>query len=317
MADLTTQERLAALQARRRASGGSAAPQPQQPQFEPPANGADATAPLTLPAQARRQGSILGSSTADGAPMIDTTGGWEGSISTNSLVDTRSSRPVLSRIDALPSLDSIQIPWSWNRAAATAASVVSFAAMVVAMGPLLEQSETSAATATDDGSTEATDGPASLPEAPAVDVNAAVQTDPHAVLNPGASELAVQVPGADGTVGGVNPLLDPSAAVPADGTAADGAATTVAPASAAPDAGATPATPATPAPTPQAQPPATQAPTQQTQPPATQAPVTQAPTTQPPATQAPSTQPPATQAPTTQPPATQPPPPPTTAGSGG
>jgi hypothetical protein len=358
MADLTTEERLAALQARRRAGGGSAAPaaavaaEPAQPQQRamhlhavprpahqaphPPEQAAsayaDATVPLTLPLQQQQAPSYPGDqagstlhrapSTADPASLADPARPtWSGSATTRSILETDSSLPSIDRIVSLPSLDSLRIPWSWNRAAATGASLVSFAAMVVAMGPLLEQSETSAATATDAGSTEATDGSASLPQAPEVGIQAAVQTDPNAVLDPGANELAVQTdPNAV-----LDPTLDPLAAAPADGASADATVGATAPATAAPTAGATSQTRApTATPAPQTSTQQTQAPAA-TSAPATQPPQTQAPApTQPPQTQAPTTAPPQTQAPTTQPPTTAPPTtpasttaPPTTAASGG
>lgn len=371
MADQTTEERLAALQARRRARGGSAAPDaaapaqaqqrathlhpvPQQAQQVPyapertvPLRAAqqapaytDATVPLTLPPQQAaaqypgdQAGSILhrATSTADPASIAGPSGPTgSGSATTRSILETGSSLPSIDHIVSLPSLDSLRIPWSWNRAAATGASLVSFAAMVVAMGPLLEQSETSAATATDAGSTEATDGSASLPKAPEVGIQAAVQTDPHADLDLGANELAVQTdPNAV-----LDPTLDPTAAAPADGAAADATVGATGPAAAAPEAGATSRTQApTATPAPQTNTQQTQAPTAtpapatqppQTQVPATQPPPTPAPATQPPQTQAPTTAPPPTQPPTTQPPTTAPPTtpapttaPPTTAASGG
>lgn len=186
--------------------------------------------------------------------------------------------------------------WSPSRLVASGASAVSFAAMVVAMGPLLQPDEEAA---TDAGTGETDAALASAVEAPAVSIS----VDPLAGVPGTPLDATGQPVPLSGTApeGGL-PATASSVAVTGAGPASSTAASAASTVSTTKPAAGSPATSAAPGSTP-----ATAAPT--TQPPATAAPTTAkpgstaAPTTQPPATAAP-TQAPTTAAPTTQPPTT-------------
>jgi hypothetical protein len=201
--------------------------------------------------------------------------------------------------------------WSPSRLVASGASAVSFVAMIVAMGPLMTPDKTSTdAGAGAEGSSEAASG-SQNPGAPVVTVTVdpGLATAPGAVPSQELVPLSGSAPTADAN--GSIPAGTPGAAVPGStkpaaqvsgsstSSPAPGSSATQPPATQ-PPATAKPGSTAT-------QPPATQPPSTAkpgstaTQPPATQPPTTQAPTTRPPTTQAPTT----TAAPTTQPPTTK------------
>ncbi len=198
--------------------------------------------------------------------------------------------------------------WSPSRLVASGASAVSFAAMVVAMGPLLQPDE--------EGATEAGTGVAddaalaSAVEAPAVSISVdPLAGVPGTPLDATGQPVPLSGTAPEGALPATASSVTVTGAGPASSTAASAASTvsTTKPAagSTAPSAGQG-TTPATAAPT--TQPPATAAPTTAkpgstaaptTQPPATAAPTTAAPTTQPPTTAAPTTAKPTTTAPPT------------------
>lgn len=208
------------------------------------------------------------------------------------------------------SMPSWRPNWSISRTVATGASAVSFAAMVVAMGPLFEGAG-DGETPTGGDPASGDPAPASSGEQPAPAPSVAIQT---AVVDPATAAL---LPPADG-VPATGPAPDPQATADQTNPAVDlppaqaAAATTAPPATAAPApapaagdgtpqataapqtaAPATPAPPAAPTAAPTTAAPATPAPTA--------APATAAPTTAPPTAPAP-TQPPTTAAPATPPP---------------
>ncbi len=195
--------------------------------------------------------------------------------------------------------------WSPSRLVASGASAVSFAAMVVAMGPLLQPD--------DEATTEAGTGEADATLASAVDAPAvSISVDPLAgapgtpldatgqpvPLSATAPEGALPATASSVTVTGAASSTAASAASTGSTTkpAAGGPASSAAQGTTPPSAAPTTQPPATAAPT-TAKPGSSAAPT--TQPPATAAPTTQAPTTAAPTTQPPTTQPPTTAKPTT------------------
>ena len=195
--------------------------------------------------------------------------------------------------------------WSTSRLVASGTTAVSFVAMVVAMGPLLQPDEETATEAgTGTGTGEIDPALTSGVEAPAVSISVdplvgAPGTPPDATGQPvplsGTAPDGAR-PGTASSTVATGPVAGSSMAV----TAAPAASTTQ-PAANAPATSAVAGTaPATAAPS--TQPPATAAPT--TAKPGS----TAAPTTQPPATAAPTTQPPTTATPTTAKPTTTAPP---------
>lgn len=170
------------------------------------------------------------------------------------------------------------------RVATAGASIVSFAAMVVAMGPLTISSQEVAAS--EDGDT---DSSPVIPEPPrdvVIEVipNYVPADAPLLALTDEAADQDRETPAAAGVPSGASPATastEPVTARPA--TAAAQPAVAAVPTSA---------------------------------PPAAQPPATVAPVTAPPTTAAPATQPPTTATPTTAAPATQPPPPPKSDKSG-
>lgn len=269
MTDPSAAERLAALQARRR---------PDAPAQTPTLPMAVEATDQAGPAPARR----LLDETTDGGP------------------DRVLVTPPADGVRLRPTLD-IAVPW--NRVAATGASVVSFAAMVVAMGPMFVGEATTATAAVGD----ATD-PASgvLPlTAPSVEIEVAKGAQPasgaaDAMAVGDATAIVVASTGPDSVTPGPEGTSDPSVvgttpptAPPADAPGATAPPSTAVPTTAAPNTAApTSAEPATVPPS--TGPAPTVAPT--TPPPTTAAPTTPAPTTAPPTTVAPTTQPPTTQA---------------------
>lgn len=194
--------------------------------------------------------------------------------------------------------------WSTSRLVASGASAVSFAAMVVAMGPLLQPDEE---TATDAGKGAAEVDPAVSAgvEAPAVSISVdPLATAPGTPLDATGQPVPLSGTAPDGALPGTaSSVATPGA--PGSPTTAPAVSTTQ-PAVGSPGTSAPQGTsPATPAPTTQppatapttAKPGSTAAPT--TQPPATAAPTTAAPTTQPPTTAPPTTAKPTTTAPPT------------------
>lgn len=261
MTDPSTAERLAALQARnRRARPPVSAAADQSPQ--PP------TAPVA-PADTEPT-SVLSLGPANVLPAT-------GLPSTGLPTDRRSGSDVLR----------FEMPWT--RVATGGASVVSFAAMVVAMGPLLQQAETTTGASAADASsaTSVVEPGAAIPVPPAVSIE--VTAPP--LVEPGQTRPDV------GAAVTLAPVSAETAPVPAPASTAVAAPVTAAPTSTAPPA---------------------------TQPPATEPPATAPVTSAPPATATPTTAPAPAAAPTTTaPPTTAPPPtvapttvPPRTDGSG-
>jgi len=201
-----------------------------------------------------------------------------------------------------PAWARVGLGWSPARYVAAGASAVSFASMVVAMGPLFETAVSTEAGVSD------LEGGAVVPAAPSVtvEVNALVApgadpAQPSADLVPaGVDSAGLPIPAAPaGTPSETGPITAP-VADPAPGgsvataTPAQGSAPATVPSSTAAGGGA-PASTAPPATAAPAAPAATAAPQATTAPPATAAPqVTAAPTTA-----APTTAPPTTAAPTT------------------
>jgi len=204
--------------------------------------------------------------------------------------------------------------WSPSRLVASGASAVSFVAMVLAMGPLLQPGQETA-TDTDAGTGAGETDPALTPavEPPAVSISVdPLAATPGTPLDATGQPVPLSGTAPDGALPGTvssgatpgTPGASPGAIAapvgsttqPIPGSPVTSAAQGTAPATAAP----TTPPPATAAPT-TAMPGSTAAPT--TQPPATAAPATQAPTTA-----APTTQPPTTAAPTTARPTTTAPP---------
>lgn len=199
MSELTAEERLAALQARR---------QPLTKQTPSP--------PSLHEPQATEAPTIL---SAAGTQAVDY---------------IQSSEAPRKRID-----------WSWNRVAATGASVVSFASMIVAMGPILKTVESTTTDSGEQGTVELDVAESQVSVAPSVDIQ--VSQEPVGVAEPPPTETAAPAP----------------ADAPQDTTAAP-APTTAPPATEPPATVAPTTTPATEPPTsaPAATaPPATQAPT--------------------------------------------------------
>lgn len=205
--------------------------------------------------------------------------------------------------------------WSPSRLVASGASAVSFAAMVVAMGPLL-QPDDEAATEAGTGETDA--ALASAVEAPAVSISVdPLAGVPGTPLDATGQPVPLSGTAPDGALPATASSVTVAGAGPASSTAASAASTvsTTKPAAGSPATSAAQGTNATAAPT--TPPPATAAPTTakpgSTAAPTTQPPATAAPTTQAPTTAAPTTQPATTAAPTTAKPTTTAPP--TTKGS--
>ncbi|MEZ5407005.1 MAG: hypothetical protein R2761_03205 [Acidimicrobiales bacterium] len=205
--------------------------------------------------------------------------------------------------------------WSPSRLVASGASAVSFAAMVVAMGPLLQPNEetaTDAGTGTGTGTGEIDPALTSGVESPAVSISVdPLAGVPGTPLDATGQPVPLSGTAPDGTLPGtasstVGTVAGASTAAPT----ASGVSTTQPAAGSPATSAAAGTTPATAAPT--TQPPATAAPTTakpgSTAAPTTQPPATAAPTTQPPATAAPTTQAPTTAAPTTAKPTTTAPP---------
>jgi hypothetical protein len=278
--DASLDDRLAALQARRQASaapsqpawddGGYQQPAYQQPAYQQPAHRQPVDQTTRMDYESHQP--VL-SLAADPADQYDEM--------------TRAS--IVEQLG----LDRLRLDWSPSRFVAAGASVVSFGAMVVAMGPLLAEAES-----TEAGSTEGADAAAqpAVPEAPGVEIglNSSEAVDPAL-----GTQTAQELPAADGSGGTIDPSADTSD--PAAGSTSE--ATAVA-STAAPSTVAT-AAPSTAAPT--TAPPATNG--------GTQAPTTAPPTSAAPTTAPPTTPPPSTAAPTTAAPTTTPTTPPTTEGS--
>lgn len=202
--------------------------------------------------------------------------------------------------------DRLNFDWSGARFVAGGASVISFASMVVAMGPLLAVAETTVADGAEGVNLE---GGEALPNPPAVEiaVNGATQAPTPENADPGTGavtaapvEAAAPVtPPVEGSTGSSAPSAETVATTAPAGTQGTTAATST-PTTAAP--GST-AAPSTAAPTTAA--PGSTAPPTTAAPGSTAAPTTVAPTTAAPTTAPPTTAPPTTAAPTTAPPTSE------------
>jgi len=162
MSDLTTEDRLAALQARRRPRtkpervaacakvAAVDAIEPATPHRWPePQHRSNQVAPVLMPTS---------TATADTMPVT--------------FVQTLEPSPAANQLPAV-SVRPREIPW--ERVTAAGASLVSFAAMIVAMGPIFKAAESSdIATTASDPNTPAgeavADATAATPAAPAVDI---------------------------------------------------------------------------------------------------------------------------------------------------
>lgn len=146
---------------------------------------------------------------------------------------------------------------SWNRVAATGASVVSFAAMVVAMGPILEPAESVSATEGEGGATESPAPGASVPVAPTVETPVAPPVEIEVNENPDSipAPAEEQAPAVEQTTLPPATAAPAPSEAPADTAVADTAVADTAP----PPAPTAPPTTAAPAPAPTTAP-TTQAP---------------------------------------------------------
>ena len=297
MSELTTEERLAALQARRSrpqpvraVDNRHPAPigrQPSTPSGRPRPAPGDDRSPVVQPS------TILMPAAEEWVVEPHQVG------STTAPTDR-----LVRRLVPDLGLRSRTIPW--ERITAAGASVLSFASMIVAMGPLLESAEAVAVETTGDSADPVLSTPAAgelspTPTAPPVAIEVAPDPNPDAAATApgGAQAMTVQAegeqvqPAADSAQGATVTSVATAASATAETAGVEAKATPVESTAAVPKATGAPTTasPTTKAPTTAAQPAST-----------TAAPTTPAPTTAPPTTAPPTTAVPTTASTTTAPP---------------